>query len=373
VLGTAMLADSALGAGVKCETWPAWQRFKLLYSSADGRVIDASTAAEVTTSTAQAYALFLALVANDRAAFAATLRWTNDHLCTGRIDQTLPAARWGRAAEGHSGILDGNSVTEADLWTAYSLGEAARLWNDNKYAHLATKIATNILQQHAAKVADLGTVLLPGSQVGADSCATAAGCRLSPGSMPLLAIRGLARQTKDPAWSEIAQSSERIIIGSAPKGFAPDWIELTRDGLVPDRLTQGIGSYDAIRVYLWAGMLPASDAARDKLATAFRPMLNNVKERATPAEIVDTQTLETHGDGPPGFSAALLPMLANARMTAALQTHRQRAAEAALQNNHNYYNDVLTLFGLGWLEQRYRFNRTGLLSVRWTPAGARPH
>jgi endoglucanase len=34
---------------------------------------------------------------------------------------------------------------------------------------------------------------------------------------------------------------------------------------------------------------------------------------------------------------------------------------------------VLSLFGLGWLEQRYRFNRSGLLGVRWTPACDRPH
>ncbi len=59
-------------------------------------------------------------------------------------------------------------------------------------------------------------------------------------------------------------------------------------------------------------------------------------------------------------------MLANARMTPALQSHRQRAADGSLQNNQSYYSDALTLFGLGWLEQRYRFNRWGLLSVRWT-------
>ncbi len=44
MLGTSLLlADSALGAGVKCEAWPAWQRFKLLYMSHDGRIVDAST------------------------------------------------------------------------------------------------------------------------------------------------------------------------------------------------------------------------------------------------------------------------------------------------------------------------------------------
>jgi endoglucanase len=189
----------------------------------------------------------------------------------------------------------------------------------------------------------------------------------------LVVIRGLARQSKNPAWTEILRSSERILLDSAPQGFAPDWIEFTADGFVRDRSSHDIGSFDAIRVYLWAGMLPASDPARDSLATAFKPMLNSLEERGTPPETIDTQSVEMHGEGPPGFSAALLPMLANARMSAALQTHRQRAAEAALQNNHNYYSDVLSLLGLGWLEQRYRFNRMGLLSVRWIPARARPH
>ena len=79
------------------------------------------------------------------------------------------------------------------------------------------------------------------------------------------------------------------------------------------------------------------------------------------------------GDGSPGFSAALLPMLANAGMAAPLQIHRKRAAEETLRNNQSYYSDALTLFGLGWLERRYRFNRAGLLSVRRTPACDRPH
>src|SRR5690606_22838188 len=120
-------------------------------------------------------------------------------------------------------------------------------------------------------------------------------------------------------------------------------------------------------------VLPASDPAREELMRALRPMLDSVAERGTPAEIVDSQTLEMRGEGSPGFSAALLPMLANARMTTALQIQRLRAAEGSLQDDQNHHNDALALFGLGWLEQRYRFNRAGLLNVRWTPAGARPH
>ncbi|MBM0108457.1 cellulase [Steroidobacter sp. S1-65] len=364
-----MMTDSALGAGVKCETWPAWQRFKLLYLSDDGRVIDASTDAQITTSEGQSYALFFALVANDRKAFDLILRWTHDNLAENKLDKLLPARKWGRADDGAWRVLDSNPASDADLWLAFSLGEAARLWNEIRYANLGAEIARNILGKETAGIPNLGTVLLPGPQgfVSED------GWRLNPGYLSLSLLRGLARQTKEPLWNDIATSSEQIILASAPKGFAADWIEFTRNGFTADRLSQGAGSHDAIRVYLWAGMLPASDPARDKLTSALQPMVEHASERSVPVEIIDTETLSMRGDGPPGFSAALLPMLANARKSAALQMHRQRAAEGSLQNNQSGYSDALTLFGLGWLEQRYRFNRMGLLSVRWTPASVRPH
>lgn len=364
-----LLADSALGAVVKCEAWPAWQRFKLLYMSHDGRIVDASTEAQITTSEGQSYALFFALVGNDREAFDRILRWTHNNLSGSQIEKILPAWKWGRADDGTWRVLDSNSASDADLWIAYTLGEASRLWNEQRYANLGVEIARNILRQEVATVPGLGTVLLPAPM----GFITEEGWRLNPSYLPLSLLHGLERQTQEPLWNEIIKSSEQVILSSAPKGFAADWIEFTRSGFIPDRRTRGIGSYEAIRVYLWAGMLPASDPARDKILNALQPVLESVAKRAAPIETVDIQTLEMRGDGPPGFSAALLPMLANARMTAALQTHRQRAADGSLQNNRSYYSDALTLFGLGWLEQRYRFNRSGLLNVRWTPACDRPH
>ena len=363
------MADSALGAGVKREAWAAWQRFKLLYLSDDGRVIDASTATQATTSEAQSYASFFALLANDRKAFDLILRWTHENLSAGKLDQVLPACSWGRANDGTWRVLDSNPVTGADLWMAYTLGEAARLWNETRYATLGVEIARNNLRQELAVIPALGPVLMPGPQ----GFISEHGWRLNPSHLPLSLLRGLARQTKETLWHAIEASSERIILAAAPQGFAADWIEYTREGFVVDRRSRGVGGDDAIRVYLWAGMLPASEPSRDKLVTALEPMLHDVAERGTPPAIIDTQTLEMRGEGSPGFSAALLPMLANARMTAALQTQRLRAADGSLQDNQNYYSDALALFGLGWLEQRYRFNRAGLLNVRWTPACERPH
>jgi endoglucanase len=367
MIGNSIMADSALAAGVKCEAWPAWQRFKLLYVSDDGRVIDASTAAQITTSEGQSHALFFALVGNDRKAFDLILRWTHDNLSASKLDKTLPASKWGRADDGTWQVLESNAAANADLWIAYSLGEAARLWNEMRYANLGAEIARNILQQEVATVPGFGTVLLQGPR----DFMNENGWRLNPSYLSLSLLRGLARQTKEPLWNEIAKSSEQVILRSAPKGFAADWIEFTRSGVSADR--HGLGSYDAIRVYLWAGMLPASDPSRDQLVEALKPMLDSVEKRGTPVATVDIQSLEMNGEGSPGFSAALLPMLANARMTAVLQAQRLRAAQGSLQNNQNHDSDALALFGLGWLEQRYRFNRAGLLNVRWTPAGDRPH
>lgn len=368
--GTSLLvADSALGAGVKCEAWPAWQRFKLLYLNYDGRIVDASTQGQVTTSQSQSHALFFALVGNDREAFDRMLRWTHSHLSGSQLDKTLPAREWGRAEDDRWRILDSNSASDADLWMAYTLGEAARLWKEPRYSSLGAEIARNILQQEIATVPGLGTVLLPGPH----GFASSEGWRLKASCTPLPLLRGLERQTRETSWGDIGKSSEQVILGSAPKGFAADWVEYTGNEFIAHRSSGGVGSYDAIRVYLWAGMLPASDPARDRIVTTLKPLLESIARRDTPVEIIDTQTLEMRGEGPPGFSAALLPLLANARMTAALQTHRQRAAEGSLQNNHNCYDDALALFGLGWLEQRYRFNRSGLLSVRWIPASDRLH
>jgi endo-1,4-beta-D-glucanase Y len=370
VLGSyTLLADTALGAGVRCEAWPAWQRFKLLYVSSDGRVIDASTPQHITTSEGQSYALFFALVGNDRAAFDQILRWTQNNLAGGNLEKHLPAWQWGCANNDQWRVLDPNSASDADLWIAYTLGEAARLWSERFYAQLGTAVAGNIVRHEVVTIPELGPTLLPAPMGFADQRSW----RLNPSYLPLSVIRGVARQTQQPVWKEIAKSSERIILAAAPKGFAADWVEFTSGGFIPDRKTNGIGSYEAIRVYLWAGMLPASEQSRDKITSALKPMVEIVAKRAAPMESVDTQTLEMQGDGSPGFSAAMLPMLANAHLSAALQTHRKRAADESLQDNQGYYSDVLSLFGLGWLEQRFRFNRAGLLNVRWTPACDRPH
>ncbi|WP_422393317.1 glycosyl hydrolase family 8 [Mycetohabitans rhizoxinica] len=66
-----------------CANWPEWNLFSNRIVQPDGRVIDFSTPALQSTSEDQSYALFFALVANDRASFERVLRWTDADFAAG--------------------------------------------------------------------------------------------------------------------------------------------------------------------------------------------------------------------------------------------------------------------------------------------------
>jgi endoglucanase len=360
--GLLLVNETAAASNAQCDSWPAWKRFKQLYLSEDGRVIDASSPQHVTVSEGQAYAMFFALVANDPQTFGSLLQWTTNNLAQGDLTRTLPAWHWGRDDDGTWQILDSNAAADADLWMAYTLGEAGRLWSEPSYVTLGRALASRILQHEVASIPQLGATLLPGPQGFVDEDIW----RLNPSYVPLQVVRGILRQTKDRTWAEIARSSEQLILASAPRGFAADWIEYhSAKGFATDRASGGVGSYNAIRVYLWAGMLAESDDAHSRLARHLAPMVDHAAGRPAPAEKVNTKTLVMTGRGSPGFSAALLPMLNNADLRDAVQVYRTRVQQQSLKSNQEYFSDALSLFGLGWLEDRYRFRSSGLLAVGW--------
>lgn len=351
-----------------CPSWPAWDYFRTHYVSSDGRVVDASTPRQVTVSEGQAYALFFALVANDQHAFERLLNWTQNNLSQGDLSRTLPAWLWGRGDDGTWKVLDSNPASDADVWIAYVLFEAARLWREPKYKQLAHALAARIVQEEVATVPGLGATLLP-APVGFVDQQT---FRLNASYLPIQAFRALHRHTGHDVWGDVVSSSRKIIVGSAPRGFAADWVEYRADtGFISDRSTKGVGGYNAIRVYLWTGMLADKDPLKRLLANHLAPMVTRSAQRDAVVEEIDTQSLIEKGSGGHGFSAALLPLLVHHRQTDALTHHRSVAAAHVAKNNQSYYNDALSLFGLGWIEQRYRFEANGFLKVPWSSSCAR--
>lgn len=342
--------------------WPAWETFKQVMISPEGRVIDQSTPQKITTSEGQSYALFFALVANDHSTFSRLLNWTHKNLAKGSLHQRLPAWLWGKNEQGGWGILDENNASDSDLWIAYSLLEAGRLWQRPEYVELGTQMLTHSAEQTLRRLPKLGLMLLPGN-LGFEK---PEGWRLNPS---YLVPQHLARFSLiDPIWGEVAENTRRMWLEAAPQGLAPDWVLWSPyHGWMPDPQHKDRGSYDAIRTYLWAGMLAPGAPNQQQLVEHLRPMAILTARVGTPPEHLSTRSIsQSHMTaGPPGFSAALLPLLQVIGYTRTLETQRQRLTQNPLDATA-YYNQVLLLFGQGWDEHRYRFDHHGYLVPYWT-------
>ncbi len=366
------LAGTALsGAAATC-AWPDWDAFRRGTISQDGRVIDASTDQQVTVSEGQSYALFFALVANDRATFDKLLAWTENNLAQGDLIAHLPAWIWGKRTDGEHastwGVVDANPASDADLWIAYTLLEAGRIWRERRFTALGTLVAQRALREETAGLPGLGRTLLPGP-VGFHLSPDV--WRLNPSYVPMPVMRRLATALgEDGNWKALAESSARLILDTAPRGFSPDWAEYHKGrGFRPDARTRADGSYNAIRVYLWAGLMSPRDPLRTAVLQAFRPMADFVQTHGHPPERVDTQTGSVGPNaGNAGFSAAIAPYLAALGQVDAARAQVQRARALAAQQAPGYYSQVLMLFGLGHLDGHFRFEADGTLVPAWETA-----
>ncbi|AJC16963.1 cellulose synthase complex periplasmic endoglucanase BcsZ [Pandoraea sputorum] len=344
--------------------WASWTRFKAGFLSDDGRVVDHSMADQRTVSEGQAYALTFAVIANDRATFDKVLDWTVDNLAQGDLTAHLPAWLWGKKDDGQWGVLDSNPASDADMWIAYALGEAGRLWNVRRYTALGALVARRIASEETDFIPGLGRTLLP-APVGFHPAKDL--WRLNPSYVPMQVVRRLAGLFPESGWGQLITSSlKQITLTAPPLGFAPEWAMYRAGrGFDIDPETQGEGSYNAIRVYLWAGMLaPGSDDFR-ALMHSFPGMLKYVAAHGAPPERVNTRDGTAKQEGGSGFSAALVPLLQAVGDTALARAQAERARSLDAQSPPGYYSSVLSLFGLGWHEARFRFAADGTLQVPW--------
>ncbi|MDR0807184.1 MAG: cellulase [Enterobacteriaceae bacterium] len=336
--------------------WQEWQSFRQNYISRDGRVIDPADGKNITTSEGQSYALFFALVANDRDQFNQLLTWTENNLAAGHLTDRLAGWLWGKKSDDSWGILDTNSASDADLWIAYSLLEAGRLWHSRNYQMLGTLLLQRIVREEVVDIANLGTMLLPG-KIG---FAAENSWRLNPSYQPPQLLARFSQIEK--IWANVAKTNQKLLLDAAPAGVAADWVVWRKDqGWQTDSKTGASGDYDAIRVYLWLGMLSDDSPEKSALIAHYQPMVTLTQHAGIPPETVNTVTGEGSGTAPVGFSAALLPFLAGSPAQA---VQRERVLNN-LPDSNAYYNNVLTLFGLGWDRHYYRFNQQGELQVFW--------
>jgi len=202
--------------------------------------------------------------------------------------------------------------------------------------------------------------------------------RLNPSYLPLFLFRRLHAAGVTGPWREIADTSVAVLRGAARDGFAPDWTLYDAGaGFAADPETRGVGSYDAIRTYLWTGLLSDDDEHKATLSVLLGgPHREWVASGRLPERVEVGASVAPGGEAPVGFYGALLPMTGELGGAEALARLRQRLAAALRDGLYGtppaYYDQNLILFGEGFASGRYRFRADGCLEPEWARRCNRP-
>jgi endoglucanase len=314
--------------------WPHWDAYKAAFLSPDGRVVDPR--GDITTSEGQSYALFFSVAAGDRPTFERLLQWTEHNLAAGDLTARLPGWKWGPDGAGTWRLLDDNPAADADLWLAYALLEAERLWGFRP--GLGRAIAGRAWDEEVRRLPGIGHILLPGAR----GFSHRDHWRLNPSYWAPQVLARLAQH--DGRWHDVASNARGIL-----KRFkqVPDWLKVFHDGRVE---VDGPTAYDAIRVPLWQGML--ADPVR------------------THAPLYALRQGQWDGKSA-GFFAALLPAAVGDEPLLQKLRGRLRGQEGLFSAPPSYFDENLVLFGLGFIEHRFAFDAEGRLLL--APMGPDAH
>lgn len=351
--------------------WPFWDRYAENFVKPDGRVVDPDRNA-MTTSEGQSYALFFSLVANDQRSFQKILRWTEDNLAQGDLGQNLPAWSWGRNPDNQWSVLDANSASDSDLWIAYSLMQAGSLWKRPDYRSKGKSLLLHIAQEEVTNIPRIGPMLLPGKN-GFQGLGQ---WTLNPSYLPLPLLCAASAADPGGPWKQMASNLPSWLEQVSPAGFAMDWVQCSitscSAAIAPGTTTTPPrGSYDAIRVYLWAGLAEKNTPGNQKILTIFSPMLSYLKTHPLPPESVASNGDVLSATAPVSFAASLIPFAFNSGEYTVTNQLRKKVIESIsastglLGNPARYYDQNLALFALGWQERHFRFASDGTLRVLW--------
>jgi endo-1,4-beta-D-glucanase Y len=376
VLASTTLAPAMAAGACDRSTWPLWQNYAERYLQDDGRMLESSMLPNHSTSEGQSYGMVFALIANDRERFDKLWSWTAANMMGSDLKTRLPGWLWGQSEDGAWKLQDANSASDADLWIVYALLEAARIWQHPAYRNDALALLKTLESRLVVDLPGLGKMVLPGPEGFAQPDHL---WRLNPSYLPVPLLRRLAKEAPAGPWTQIANNTRRLIDASSPKGFIADWVgyrgTAPATGLfVVDPIKGELGSYDAIRVYLWAGMTPASDPLAASLLARLDGMSTSTASSGMPPEKVQVISGVSEGQAPFGYSAALLPYF-QAKGQSWLAEQQQRKVEQGItkalardpkdRSEPAYYNLMLSLFAMGWVEKRYQFRDDGTLKLSW--------
>ncbi len=189
---------------------------------------------------------------------------------------------------------------------------------------------------------------------------------LNPSYLPSFVFERLAAVDAQGPWKKIAEGIPRLIRESSRRGYAMDWVSYTpghrftpaaQPSDPSDLPAPPMGSNDAIRVCLWAGMLDENDASRAEILNALPAMSSYLASHGAPPESISADGMPSDAAGSVGFSAAVLPCLrampgsGKALVKQSMRVREQRDPLTGMYGRDVAYDDQnLALFATGFLE-----------------------
>ena len=313
-----------------------WSGYKHRFIAAEGRLADDS-AANVSHSEGQGYAMLLAVFADDRETFGELWAWTQANLET-RPDG-LAAWRWRPRDNPH--VLDKNNATDGDLLIAWALAEAGKAWKNKDYTSSARRIALAI-GRRTTYPSIFGPALSPGvNGFGRDDAADGPIVNLSYWVFP--AFDALAEIAPEVDWPGLRQSGLSLIDAAqfGPRRLPSDWISL-KYGVQPAAAFPRRFGYEVVRVPLYLAW--GAPLERTRIAALVDSWAGPADVSPSVIDIDSGSPIETFGDV--GYRA----VAALARCAAQGVKFPEELRSVAFDR---YYSATLHMLSLTALKQRY--------------------
>ena len=332
------LSIGAASAGTVPSPEQAAERFFRRYVDGDGRVVRRDQGGD-TVSEGQAYAMLLATALDDRDGFDAVWQWARTNL---QRDDGLLSWHWSGGQ-----VVDTEPAADADLDAAWALTLAADRFSEPSYLEEAKRIAASILDQETVDTA-LGPVLVAGPWARTDPAT------VNPSYFSVAAYHALTDLTDDARWSQVTESSRRIVDALTADGnLPPDWAEVASDGAITAAPPHGSTAppeygLDAARV-----VVRAAAGCRSNRVAAKR-VARSLDARG---HLETGQAVTIDGESEIAATNGVVMLVAGAAAAdaAGWDTTRDRALDraTALDREHpTYYGSAWLALGTVLLERR---------------------
>ncbi|PSW21938.1 endoglucanase [Photobacterium sanctipauli] len=222
-----------------------WSFYKTQFVLPEGRVVDNGNDS-ISHSESQGYGMLMAAYFSDHATFKSLWHWTKQTLQ--RREDGLFSWKW-QPQPPH--IPDPNNASDGDIFIAWALLKADKLWPEQQYGKEAKKIIDALSDSHIIQL-DGEYALLP-AQYGFDKSYSTV---INPSYWVYPAFNDFARF--DDSWKQLSQGGINILNKNQFGSFKlpSDWLEYRNDTWQPAQQFPAQFSYASYRIPLyliWGG------------------------------------------------------------------------------------------------------------------------